>query len=82
MANSGGRSLATVTVAMSDFVLEVWFEKEKGERGDLVLYRAAETKDGLRPGLGLRLENKNRASSVLAVDIIMRPYFPNGWTDE
>lgn len=62
---------ATETAAISDFVLEVGFEKRKGEQGDLGLYRAAETKDGLRPELlVVRLENKSRVSSVLTANII------------
>jgi hypothetical protein len=70
VAISWGRFFVTATAAILDFVLEVWFEKGKGEQGDLGLYRAAETKDGLRPGLAVRLENKSRANSVLAVNII------------
>ena len=77
MANPEGRSFATAMPAISDFVLEVRFEKGKGKQGDLELYRAAETKDGLRPGLlVVRLENKSRASSVLTVSI-----FPKRWTN-
>jgi hypothetical protein len=75
VASPGGRFFATATVAIFDFVLEVRCEKAKGEQGDLGLYRAAETKDGLRPGLVVRLENKSRAPSVRRANII----FPKGW---
>jgi len=77
VANPEGMLFATATPAISDFVLEVRFEKGKGEQGDLGLYRVAETKGGLKPGLVIRLENKSRASSVLAVSIII---FPKRWT--
>jgi hypothetical protein len=79
VANPGGRFFATETAAISDFVLEVGFEKRKGEQEDLGLYRAVETKDGLRPGLLMvRPENKSRVSSVLAV----KHHIPEKRTDE
>ena len=68
MANPVGMFFATVTAAISDFVLEVFFKKGEGDKGDLGLYTAGETKDGLKPELlVVRLENKSRVLTVIII---------------
>lgn len=68
MANPVGMFFATVTAAISDFVLELCFKKGEGEQEDLGLYMAGETKDGLKPKLlVVRLKNKSRVLTVIII---------------